>query len=235
MALIVPALLAADFASLGQALRTVKAAGGRRIHLDVADGHFTPEITAGQPVIESIRKATDLELDVHLLVEQPERYVADFARAGANRLTVHPESTAHLYRTLRMIRRSGAKAGVALEPGTPVGRISELLAVMDSLTILSGLPGEPGAEESEFIPASLEKLEEARRWRERLGLDFELEVEGGVGLENAKELVQAGADILVVGSAIFAKDDPAAQLGEFLSLTSPVEAARGEGSAFTGS
>lgn len=233
MALIAPALLAADFADLGQALRAVKAAGCRRVHLDAADGHFTPEITVGQPVIGSIRKATDLELDVHLLIEEPDRYIADFAGAGANRLTVHPESTAHLYRTLRTIQRAGAKAGVALEPGTPVGAVSEVLAVLDSLTILSAEPG--GTEEGEFIPASVDKLAEARRWRERLGLDFELAVEGGIGLQNAKELLQAGTDILVVGSAIFANDDPAGELREFLGLTSPLEATRSERGAFSGS
>lgn len=202
------------------------------VHVDAGDGHFTMEITVGQPVIGSIRKATDLELDVHLLIEEPERYVADFAGAGANRLAVHPESTAHLYQTLRMIQRAGVKAGVALEPGTPIGRVSDLLPVMDFLTILSA---EPGVEEGEFIPASLDKLEEARRLRERMGLDFELEVEGGVGLQNVKELGQAGADILVAGSAIFASDDPAGRLAELLGLISPVEATRGEGGGFCGS
>lgn len=232
MALIAPALLAADFANLGDALRAVKGAGCRMVHVDAGDGHFTMEITVGQPVIGSIRKATDLELDVHLLIEEPERYVADFAGAGANRLAVHPESTAHLYQTLRMIQRAGVKAGVALEPGTPIGRVSDLLPVMDFLTILSA---EPGVEEGEFIPASLDKLEEARRLRERMGLDFELEVEGGVGLQNVKELGQAGADILVAGSAIFASDDPAGRLAELLGLISPVEATRGEGGGFCGS
>ena len=232
MALIAAALLAADFANLGGALQVVKAAGCRRVHLDAADGHFTPEITVGQPVIASVRKATDLELDVHLLIEEPERYVADFARVGANRLTVHPESTSHLYRTIKMIQRSGAKAGVVLEAGTPLGRVSDVLAVIDSLTVLSA---EPDAGEGEFIAASVDKLEEARRLRERLGLDFELEVEGGVDLGNSKELVQAGADILVVGFAIFSKGDPEGELREFLGLTSPVEAAQSQRGALSSS
>jgi ribulose-phosphate 3-epimerase len=239
MALIAPALFAADFGNLGQALRRLKGSGCRMVHLDAGDGHFSTEITAGQPVLESIRKATDLELDVHLLIEEPERYISEFARAGAHRLAVHPESTLHLYRTLRMIQRAGVKAGVALEPGTSIGGVCELLPTIDFLSILCAEratePAGPGAEEGEFIEASLDKLRKARRLRDKMGLSFEIEVEGGVGPGNARELAEAGADILVIGSAIFDKDDPAPRLGELYSLTSPLERARSEGSAFSGS
>ena len=230
MALIAPALLAAGFANVGETLRLIKGAGCRMVHVDVGDGHFNTEITVGQPVLESIRKATDLELDVHLMIEEPERYVAEFVRAGSNRLAVHPESTTHLYRTLQTIRRAGAKAGVALEPGTPFSGICEVLPEIDFLTILSA---EPGAREGEVIPGSLDKLKEARRLRDGMGLRFQLELEGGIGLENARESAEAGADILVIGSAIFVKDDPGSRLGEFFNLISPVEGAQREGSAFS--
>lgn len=239
MALIAPALLAANFGSLGEALRMVKGAGCRLGHFDAGDGHFTSEITAGPPVLESIRKATDLELDVHLLIEEPERYVSDFARAGANRLAVHPESTSHPYRTLRTIRRAGVKAGLALEPGTPIGGVLELLPAIDFLTILcaerASEPAAPGAEDGGFIETSLDKIREARRLRDKMGLSFEIEVEGGVGPRNARELAEAGADILVVASAIFDEDDPATRLGELCDLMAPFQGARREGSAVSGS
>lgn len=239
MALIAPALLSADFGNLGEALRMVKRAGCRMVHFDAGDGHFTAEITAGQPVLQSIRKATDLELDVHLMIEKPERYVREFASAGADRLAVHPESTAHPYGTLRMIRRAGVKAGLALEPGTPIGGFCELLPAVDFLVILCSERGSeaavPGAEEGGFIEASLDKVREARRLRDKMGLGFKIEVEGGVGPGNAKELVEAGADILVVGSAIFQKDDPAMRVGELYNLMAPAEGARREGSAVSGS
>lgn len=228
MALIAPALLAADFARLGETLETVKAAGARRVHIDAADGHFAPEITVGQPVIESIRKATALELDVHLLIERPERYVADFARAGADRLAVHPESTAHLHRVLSLIRRSGAKAGVALELGTPVSGVSQVLEELDFLMILMS---DRGVAPDQLTPSGLEKVRRACRLRRERGLEFELEAEGDIGPENVEELIKAGADILVTGSAIFQSQEPRAQLAELIRLAAPpAEAEKGAGS-----
>src|SRR5215472_10944555 len=163
MVLIAPALLAADFARLGEALRSVEAAGCRMVHLDVADGHFSRDVALGQPVVESIRKATRLELDVHLLIDRPERYIADFARAGADRLAVHPESTPHLWRTLESIRQAGVKAGIALQPGCPLSLVSDLLTQVDFLSILmadpeSELDGSPRPEHAGNMTGGIQRL-----------------------------------------------------------------------------
>ncbi|HUI43507.1 MAG TPA: ribulose-phosphate 3-epimerase [Terriglobia bacterium] len=221
MALIAPALLAGDFARLGEALRIVEAAGGRMIHLDVADGHFAREITVGLPVLQSIRRATRLELDVHLLIERPERFVPEFVSAGADRVAVHPESTPHLHRALTLIRQSGAKAGVALEPGTPLGCVEDVLDELDFLSILTAdplfKPGfAAGPAEAGFIPAGLGKLRQALRMREARDLRFQLQAEGGVGRTNLDALVLAGADILVGDFAIFQRSDVVAQLSELI-------------------
>jgi ribulose-phosphate 3-epimerase len=223
MALVAPALLAADFARLGEALRTVEASGCQMVHIDVGDGHFANEVTVGQPVIESIRKATRLELDVHLLIERPERYVQEFVDAGAGRIAVHPESTQHLYHTLKLIRRSGAKAGVALGQGTPIGSISDILRDLDFLNVLTADPEwslASGAEDQEPLTVQLDKLHQAFKVRERLGLRFELQVEGGVTRANAEDVTRAGADILVCGSDIFHSRDPLAALTELIRAAS---------------
>ncbi len=225
MALIAPALLAADLARLGEALRTVEAAGCRMVHIDVGDGHFTSDVTMGQPVIDSIRKATRLELDLHLLIERPERYVAEFVQAGANRVSIHPESTPHLYRALRLIRRSGAKAGVALGPGTPLDLVSEVLPETDFLSILTAdTDGQPdvarGSGEDELIPAQLDKLEAAVELRKQRGLRFELQVEGGFTRQNIERVARAGADILVGGFDIFVSLDPLARLTDLMRAAS---------------
>ncbi len=215
MVLIAPSLLAADFARLGEALDIIKAAGASIVHVDVMDGHFTPDITVGQPVIASLRKATDLVLDLHLLIERPERFVAEFVDAGAERVSVHPEATAHLHRVLDLIRRRGAKAGAALNPATPLESLTEVLGEIDFLTILTA---DPGIQECAFIPAALHKVRAASREREDRRLDFALQAEGSVSFENLEELVRAGADILVAGSAIFHNRDPKARLVEMMRL-----------------
>lgn len=217
MALIAPSLLAADFARLAEALEIIKAAGASMIHVDVMDGHFAPDITVGQPVIASLRKATDLALDVHLLVERPERYAAQFVDAGADRLAVHAEATPHLPRVLELIRTRGAKAGAALNPATPVESLGDVLGEVDFLTILAA---DPGIQEGAFIPWSMEKVRAAARAREERRLQFAIQVEGAVGFDNLEELVRAGADILVAGSAIFHNDDPKARLGEMIRRAS---------------
>jgi ribulose-phosphate 3-epimerase len=212
MALIAPSLVAADFARLGEALNLIKEAGASMVHVDVTDGHFVPDITMGPPVIQSLRKATDLVLDVHLQIERPERFAADFLTAGADRLAVHVEGTLPLARLLKSIRGRGAKAGVAINPSTPVGAVSEVLGDIDFLTIL--------ASESELgvrhdLARTLARLRQASKAREEGRYEFALQVEGGAaGFEN--ELVQAGADILVAGSDIFEKDRPRERLVEIM-------------------
>lgn len=215
MALIAPSLFAADFARLGEALEIIKSAGASVVHVDVCDGHFAPGITAGQPVLESLRRATDLELDVHLLIERPERFVAEFAEAGADRIAVHPEATTNLHRALEMIRASGAKAGAALNPSTPVEAVTESLGQLDFLTVLTA---DPGLEDRGFIPRSVEKVRAAARLRDERRLNFAIQVEGGVTFERVENLIRAGADILVAGSAIFDNENPKARLTELIRL-----------------
>jgi ribulose-phosphate 3-epimerase len=215
MALIAPSILAADFARLGEALEIIKAAGASMVHLDVMDGHFVPEISVGLPVLASLRKATDLALDVHLLIERPERYAERFADAGADRIAIHAEATPHMRRTLEQIRARGAKAGVALNPSTPLAAVSEVLGELDFLSVLTS---EPGLREQPFIPAMTTKLRAAAEERADRRLDFVLQAEGGIGPERLEELARAGADILVAGSAIFDNVDPRARLSEMIRL-----------------
>jgi ribulose-phosphate 3-epimerase len=215
MALVAPSILAADFTRLGEALGMVKAAGAAMIHVEVMDGHFLPDITVGQPVIASLRKATDLVLDVHLQIERPERYAAEFVELGADRLCVHAEATPHLHRVLDLIRARGAKAGAALNPATPLEAITDILGDLDFLTILTA---DGGLQEQRFIPGMVSKLRAAAQVRAARRLDFAIQVEGGVSLENAESLARAGADILVAGSAIFSNVDPKARLGELMRL-----------------
>lgn len=219
MALIAPSLLAADFARLGEALEIIKAAGASMAHIDVMDGHLVPEITVGQPVVASLRRATDLVLDVHLLIERPERFAAEFVEAGADRVSVHPEATPDLGRALSIIRKRGAKAGVALNPATPVESVADILEEIDFLTILAA---DPGNGEETFVPRAMAKVSNALRARENRRLDFSIQVEGGVDFQNFEEFVRAGADILVVGSAIFSNDNPKARLAEMIRLASGV-------------
>ena len=215
MALIAPSLLAADFARLGEALRFIKEAGAGIVHVDVMDGHFVDDISVGQPVVRSLRKATDLTLDLHLLVDRPERYVAEFLAAGADRLAVHIEATTRLHQILDVIRKQGVQAGVALNPSTPVDSIVDLVGEFDYLSIWSS---DPGLSEQTFIPRSIEKVRAAASLRNERRADFVIQVEGGIRLEHIQELAQAGADILVAGSAIFNSEDPKARLEEMLRL-----------------
>jgi ribulose-phosphate 3-epimerase len=217
MAQVAPSILAADFARLGEALGIVKAAGAAMVHVEVMDGHFVPDITVGQPVITSLRKATDLVLDVHLLIERPERYVAEFVDLGADWLSVHAEATPHLHRVLELIRGRGAKAGVALNPATPLEAVTDVLGGLDFVSILTA---DAGLKEQRLIPGMVPKLRAAAQMRAARRLDFAIQVEGGVSLENAESLARAGADILVAGSAIFNSVDPKARLSELMRLAS---------------
>ncbi len=213
MAEIAPSILAADFSRLGAQIQAVREGGASIIHVDVMDGHFVPNLTIGVPVVASLRKATDLLLDVHLMIEEPERYISDFAEAGADMISVHPEATHHLDRALQMIRQRDIEAGAAINPATPVGVLSEVLPMLDFVLVMSVNPGFGG---QEFLPNSLEKIRQLRRLREECRLAFRIEVDGGVGLENLSDLVRAGAEILVAGTSVFHSPDPAATVREML-------------------
>jgi ribulose-phosphate 3-epimerase len=187
------------------------------LHVEVMDGHFVEDIGIGQPVVRSLRKATNLILDLHLLIERPERYIVEFLELGADRISVHLEATTRLHRVLEQIRERGAKAGVALNPATPVETIVDLVGEFDYLSVLSS---DPGLRERTFIPRSVEKVRAAAALREERRANFAIQVEGGIGFEHLEQLARAGADILVAGSAIFNSDDPKARLSEMLRLVS---------------
>jgi len=216
MALIAPSLLAADFARWGEALQLIKQSGAPMVHVDVMDGHFVSDISVGQPVIKSLRKATDLVLDVHLLIERPERFAQDFLEAGADRLAVHAESTLRLPGLLEFIRARGAKAGVALNPATPTEAVSELLGEFDFLVIMAAEP-RLQTHPRDYRPRTIAKIRQVVQAREAGRQHFAIQVEGG-GVEFDNEIVQAGADILVAGSNIFLDGDPKARLAEMIRL-----------------
>ncbi len=201
---ILPSILAADFARLGEEIAKVERAGASMLHVDVMDGHFVPNISIGIPVVESIRKATRLKLDVHLMISDPDHYAPEFIKAGADHVLVHQEACRHLDRTLRMIRSEGALAGVVLNPATPIATLSEVLPLVDHVLIMSVNPGFGG---QEFIPNALHKIQALAWRRKELGLDFAIEIDGGVALDNAAEIVRAGCDWLVAGSSIFHTPD----------------------------
>jgi ribulose-phosphate 3-epimerase len=197
---IAPSILSADFARLGAHVREAEAGGADWIHVDVMDGHFVPPLTIGPLVVSALRPVTRLPLDVHLMIENPERHVADFAKAGADRITVHVEACPHLHRNIQQIKELGVKAGVTLNPGTPLSVLTEVLPMVDLVLIMSVNPGYGG---QAYIPTSTVKVAQLRRMLDDLGSAAELEIDGGVNLHTAAEIVQAGASVLVAGSAIF--------------------------------
>ncbi len=195
-------ILSADFACLGQQVQEAESANVEWIHVDVMDGHFVPNITIGPLVVQAIRPVTPLFLDVHLMIEQPERYLADFVHAGADMLTVHGETCPHLHRTIEQIKELGIKAGVALNPSTPLATLEEILRYVDLVLIMSVNPGFGG---QRYIPSSTAKIMRLRLMLDSMGSKAELEVDGGINLATAAEVVGAGATVLVAGSAIFNK------------------------------
>ena len=211
---IAPSILSADFAALGEAIARVEAAGADLLHVDVMDGHFVPNLTIGPPVIESIRKRTRLPLDVHLMIEEPERWVETYIKSGADYVTVHVEASPHLERTLTLIREAGARSGVALNPSTPPDVLQYVLDDLDLVLVMSVNPGFGG---QSFIPTTYEKI---RRLRAMLAdRPVLISVDGGVKADNAGPLVQAGATVLVAGSAIFGAPDPGAALAALRSAS----------------
>ena len=207
---IAPSILSADFSRLGEEIRAVEAAGADIIHVDVMDGHFVPNITIGPLVVEACRKVTKLPLDVHLMIENPERYIADFAKAGADYITVHAEAAYHLHRLIQNIREhKGVKAAVSLNPATPLDALDYVLPDLDMVLIMSVNPGFGG---QAFIPSQLDKIRALRKRIDDRKLNLEIEVDGGVKPGNAAEIAAAGADILVAGSAVFGAKDYAAAI-----------------------
>ena len=212
---IAPSILAANFAKLGEEVRVVEEAGADVIHVDIMDGHFVPNISLGIPVLASLRKATRLPLDVHLMIEQPELYIEDFIRAGGSRILVHQEATVHLDRALAMIRELGAEAGAAINPATPVSMLSEVLDKVDTVLVMTVNPGFGG---QKFIPNTYEKIRQLNQMRARYNASFRIEVDGGVEPENTAELAQAGANTFVAGTSIFHTADPAAATRQLKKL-----------------
>jgi len=204
-----PSILSADFSRLGEDVQAVDRAGADYIHIDVMDGHFVPNITIGPLVVDALRKVTDKPLDVHLMIENPDLYIPDFAKAGADIITVHQEAVPHLHRTVQLIKSLGKKAGVSLNPATPVETLDVILDELDLVLIMSVNPGFGG---QSFILSALDKISALRQRITERSLSTELEVDGGVKIDNIREVVAAGADVLVAGSAVFNTEDYAATI-----------------------
>ncbi len=205
MVQIVPSILAADFARLGEQIGFVERAGARMIHVDIMDGHFVPNLTMGPPVTESLRKATSLKMDHHLMIEDPDTYAPMFIKAGASAVSVHYEACRNLDRTLRLLRDEGAQAGVVINPHTIVDLLDDVLDIVDYVLVMSVNPGFGG---QKFIPRSLDRVRHLDRKRQERNLQFAIEIDGGIGLENVGEAAKAGVNWVVVGSSIFSKPDP---------------------------
>lgn len=202
--LIAPSILSADFARLAEEIAAVEQAGADLLHVDVMDGHFVPNLTVGPPIVESLRKVTKLPLDVHLMITNADAFIPEFVDAGADYLTVHVEACPHLHRTIQSIKERGIKAGVTLNPATPISSLQDILGDVDLVLIMSVNPGFGG---QKFIPSVLKKITDARAMLDRINSPALLEVDGGVKVDNTREIVAAGATTLVAGSAIFSQGD----------------------------
>jgi ribulose-phosphate 3-epimerase len=216
--LIAPSILSADFAHLGDQIAAAERGGADLLHVDIMDGHFVPNLTMGPPVVKSIAKVATVPLDVHLMIEDPDRFIPAFVEAGAARISVHVEAVAHLHRTVQLIKGLGVKAGVAINPATPVGALEEIAGDLDHVLVMSVNPGFGG---QTFIPRSESKIQAIRALLDRQGSLAPIEVDGGVDSSNAARIVRAGATILVAGNAIFGTADPERATRELRAAATP--------------
>lgn len=200
-----PSILSADFARLADQVQAAAEGGASLLHVDVMDGHFVPNITIGPPVVKSLRKVTNLPLDCHLMIENPDQFIPSFADSGADWISVHQEECVHLNRTLELIKSQGCRAGVVINPATPVATLSEVLDIVDFVLVMSVNPGFGG---QKFIPASLPKIARLAALRAERNLGFRIEVDGGVALDTVQQVVRSGAEVLVAGNAVFGAGDP---------------------------
>lgn len=220
---ILPSILSADFSRLGEQIEMLESAGCRIVHLDVMDGHFVPNLTIGPPVVESLRKITRMNFNVHLMITDPDRYAPAFIQAGANHVLVHQETCPHLDRTLHMIQGEGARAGVVLNPSTPVAMLEDVLDIVDSVLVMSVNPGFGG---QRFIPNALHKVRRLALRKRELGLQFPIEIDGGITQENVADVVRAGVEWIVAGSSVFHTVNPQAAFLEMQRLARDAAAIR---------
>ncbi len=219
MKLLAPSILSADFSNLNQQIRLIEMAGADIIHCDIMDGQFVPNITFGPFIVNAIRKITKLPIDVHLMIKNPDNFISEFVDAGANYISVHFEEVVHLNRTINGIKESGVKAGVVINPSTPVHSLSSILEDVDFVLIMSVNPGFGG---QKFIPSSIKKINELNRMKKELNLNFQIETDGGINKDNLKDVIIAGTDIVVAGASIFNADNVSAAVTEFKNIISSI-------------
>jgi ribulose-phosphate 3-epimerase len=217
---IAPSILAANFTRLGEQIAAVERGGAAYIHVDVMDGHFVPNISVGPFIVEAVRRVTSLPIDCHLMIEDPDKFIGEFARAGAKMISVHPEATYHLHRTIGYIHQSGCRAGVVLNPATPLTAIEEVIREVDYVLLMSVNPGFGG---QRFIMSALDKLRRLRALLQLHGSQAQIEIDGGITADNAAAVVEAGAEILVAGSAIFGSADPAQAVQHMLQVVTEAQ------------